>query len=71
MRVRQAEPPAALLRALDALPGGRAAFEALSRAERYSILHPLITAPSPQTFEARLRRALERLAARPDPPPVH
>lgn len=60
-----AEPPAALLQALDETPGARAAFEALSRAERYSILHPLMTAPTPQTFEARLRRALDRLA--PDP----
>ncbi|GAA3765441.1 YdeI/OmpD-associated family protein [Microbacterium kribbense] len=60
-----AEPPAELLRELDMIPGGRATFDALTRAERYSILHPLMTAPSPQTFDARLRRALERLAPKP------
>ena len=59
-----AEPPDALLRALDATPGARAAFDALSRAERYSILHPLITAPTPETFDARLRRTLDRLRVR-------
>lgn len=60
-----AEPPEALLRALDATPGARAAFDALTRAGRYSILHPLMTAPSPETFDARLRRALDRLTAAP------
>ncbi|WP_417564303.1 YdeI/OmpD-associated family protein [Microbacterium sp.] len=61
-----AEPPTQLLRELDAVPGARAAFEALSRAERYSILHPLLTAATPKTFDARLRRALERLAPSPE-----
>jgi len=61
-----AQPPADLLRALDATPGGREAFDALSRAERYSILHPLMTAPSPAAFDARLRRALDRLGRGPD-----
>jgi uncharacterized protein YdeI (YjbR/CyaY-like superfamily) len=61
-----AEPPAELLRALDATPGGRQAFDALSRAERYSILHPLMTAPSPPAFDARLRRAVDRLGHGPD-----
>ncbi|QAY60367.1 hypothetical protein ET475_10460 [Microbacterium protaetiae] len=58
-----AEPPAALLRALEAAPGARAAFDALTRADRYSILHPLMTAPSPQSFDARLQRALDRLTS--------
>lgn len=56
-----AEPPEALLRALDAVPAARAAFDGLSRADRYSILHPLMTAPSPAAFDARLQRALDRL----------
>jgi len=58
-----AEPPEVLTRALDADPRARAAFDGLSRAERYSILHPLMTAPSAQTLESRLQRALERLRA--------
>jgi uncharacterized protein YdeI (YjbR/CyaY-like superfamily) len=60
-----AEPPEALVRALDADPVARAAFDALNRAERYSILHPLLTAPSERTFDARLRKALTRLQSDP------
>jgi len=61
-----AEPPAELRLALDADPAARQAFDALTRTERYSILHPLMTAASPATFEARLRRAIERLSRRGD-----
>jgi uncharacterized protein YdeI (YjbR/CyaY-like superfamily) len=57
-----AEPPEALVAALAAAPDLQAAFDALSRSDRYSILHPLLTAASPQTFESRLQRALARLA---------
>jgi len=58
-----AEPPAALVRALEADPALRAAFDGLSRAERYSILHPLMTAASEKTLASRLERSLERLRA--------
>ncbi|WP_454048706.1 YdeI/OmpD-associated family protein [Cellulomonas sp. Marseille-Q8402] len=63
-----AETPEDLLRALDAAPGARARFEALNRQERYSVLHPLMTAATPQTRQRRLARAVERLSA-PEPQP--
>ncbi|WP_062517625.1 YdeI/OmpD-associated family protein [Demequina gelatinilytica] len=56
-----AEVPADLAAALDAAPGLRARFDALSSAERFSILHPLMTAASERTRAARLARALDRL----------
>jgi uncharacterized protein YdeI (YjbR/CyaY-like superfamily) len=56
-----AEPPEVLLKALEAEPGLRAAFEGLSRAKRYSILHPLMTAATERTLASRLERALESL----------
>lgn len=57
-----AEPPADLLAALDAAPGARARFDALSRQERYSVLHPVLTAPSAATRTARIARAVTALA---------
>lgn len=62
-----AEAPEDLLRALDAMPGARERFEGLSRQERYSVLHPLMTAATPATRQRRLDRAVERLAAPPQP----
>lgn len=56
-----AEVPPDLTAALHAAGAGQA-FEALSRAERYSILHPIMTAASPQTRERRIVRAVDRLA---------
>jgi uncharacterized protein YdeI (YjbR/CyaY-like superfamily) len=56
-----AEPPAALVEALAADPTARAAFDALSRADRYSILHPLLTAASEDVLARRVERALGRL----------
>lgn len=53
--------PDDLARALAAEPALEAAFEALTRAERYSLLHPLMTAATEATRERRLRRALDRL----------
>jgi uncharacterized protein YdeI (YjbR/CyaY-like superfamily) len=60
-----AEVPDDLLRALAAAPAARARFEALTRQERYSVLHPLMTAASPETRRRRLERAVDRLGAPP------
>lgn len=54
--------PDDLLAALDAVPGARARFEALSRAERFSMLHPLMTAPSAEVRERRIARAVASLS---------
>lgn len=56
-----AEAPEDLLAALDAVPGARARFDALSRQERYSVLHPVLTAPSAATRAARIARAVAAL----------
>ncbi|MBB2976492.1 uncharacterized protein YdeI (YjbR/CyaY-like superfamily) [Microbacterium endophyticum] len=53
--------PEALERALDASPSARARFDALSRSERFSVLHPLVTAPNDDTLARRLRKAIDRL----------
>ncbi|BDZ62891.1 hypothetical protein Lsed01_01349 [Demequina sediminis] len=53
--------PDDLARALAAEPALEAAFEALTRAERFAVLHPLMTAATEATRERRLRRALDRL----------
>ena len=55
-----AEVPDDLAAALEAA-GLRAAFDALKRTERYSILHPLMTAKRPETRARRIAAALERL----------
>ncbi len=56
-----AETPADLLAALDAAPGARDRFDALNRQERYSVLHPVMTAPSTTTRAARIARAVAAL----------
>ena len=56
-----AEVPADLLAALDAVPGARAAFDALDRQARYSVLHPLMVAPSPEVRAQRVARAVRAL----------
>lgn len=56
-----AQVPADLLAALDAEPPARARFEALSRQDRFSVLHPLMTAPNEAVRAARLARALRAL----------
>jgi len=57
-----AEVPEDLLAALDAVPGARAAFDGLDRQGRYSVLHPLMAAPTPEVRAQRLARAVARLA---------
>lgn len=52
------EVPAELAAALAAEPKVRERFESLTRAERYSILHPLVTAVRPETRARRLAKAL-------------
>jgi uncharacterized protein YdeI (YjbR/CyaY-like superfamily) len=61
-----AEVPDDLLVALAAAPDARARFEALTRQERYSVLHPLMTAATPETRRRRLERAVARLGAPPE-----
>jgi len=56
-----AEVPDDLLAALDAVPGARDRFEALTRQQRYSVLHPLMTAATPEARATRLARAVAAL----------
>lgn len=60
-----AEVPEDLQRALEAAPHLLARFEALTRQERYSALHPLMTAHTPTARQQRLDRILARLVAQP------
>ncbi len=60
-----AEVPADLLAALDGVPAARAAFDALDRQARYSVLHPLMVAATPEVRARRIARAVARLAAGP------
>lgn len=53
--------PEDLAAALAAAPELGERFEALSRAQRYSILHPLMVAATPETRARRLEKALETL----------
>ncbi len=53
--------PPDLVAALDADPALRARYDALTAAGRYSLLHPLMTAATPQTRERRLAKALASL----------
>lgn len=57
------EVPADLRAALDAVPDAARAFDALTKAERYSVLHPVVTAATPATRAARIARHVERLSA--------
>jgi uncharacterized protein YdeI (YjbR/CyaY-like superfamily) len=59
-------PPAELLAALDAVPGARDRFEALSGQARYSVLHPVLTAATDETRRRRIERAVERLGRAPE-----
>ena len=60
---RTAEPPAVLVDALAADPAAAAAFEALSRSERYGLFLPILKARTDTTRARTLRTALERLTA--------
>jgi len=55
--------PDDLAAALAASPESAERFEALTRAQRYSILHPLMVAATPETRARRLQKALEKLSA--------
>lgn len=55
--------PPALTAALAATPGAEAAYAALSASARYSLLHPILTAPNEATLERRIARAVSALAA--------
>jgi uncharacterized protein YdeI (YjbR/CyaY-like superfamily) len=48
---------------LDADPNAAAAYDALSRTDQYAVVLDLVTAREPAARAARLRKALERLAA--------
>lgn len=58
-----AEVPEDLAAALAARPAARERFDALSGQERYSVLHQLMTASSPEVRQRRLEKALASLAA--------
>ncbi len=56
------EVPADLQAALDAAPAAARAFAALSKSERYSVLHPVVTATSETVRATRIARHIARLA---------
>ncbi|OZD50157.1 hypothetical protein CH252_16150 [Rhodococcus sp. 06-1477-1B] len=62
------EVPDDLRAALAAVPVAAHAFEALSKTERYSVLHPIVTATTSATRAARIARHVERLSANSAPP---
>ncbi|SDO31207.1 Uncharacterized conserved protein YdeI, YjbR/CyaY-like superfamily, DUF1801 family [Microbacterium sp. ru370.1] len=65
------EVPADLRAALDAVPAAARAFAALTKAERYSVLHPIVTATTDPVRAARISRHVAALAterAEPLPP---
>ncbi|WP_152648048.1 YdeI/OmpD-associated family protein [Demequina sediminicola] len=53
--------PDDLVAALAALPDAQGRFAALSAQQRFAMLHPLITAATPETRARRLERLIERL----------
>ena len=55
------EVPADLAAALEASPAAGEAFAALNSAGRYSVLHPLVSAPSEATRANRLAKILAKL----------
>lgn len=57
------EVPADLQAALDAAPAAGRAFAALTRAERYSVLHPVVTATTDTVRAARIARHVAALQA--------
>jgi len=57
--------PDDLAAALAASPAAAAAFASLRAAERYAVLHPILTAAPGATRSARVRRAVERLTTAP------
>ncbi|BAJ74724.1 uncharacterized protein conserved in bacteria [Microbacterium testaceum StLB037] len=61
------EVPPDLRAALDANPAAARAFEALNKSERYSVLHPVVTATSDALRAKRIAAHVARLAASVDP----
>ncbi|WNM26817.1 YdeI/OmpD-associated family protein [Demequina capsici] len=55
--------PDDLVAALAGAPDAGTRFETLTRAERYSILHPLMTATTPEVRARRLAKAVATLSA--------
>lgn len=60
----KAEVPDELAQALEAHPEANAAFTALNRTERYSALHPILTATTAATRTRRIERLLLSLQRR-------
>ena len=60
---RTAAVPPDLVAALAGDARAGAAFERLSRSDRYAVILPLLKAPTPETRARTLARAIERLAA--------
>jgi len=58
--------PDDLAAALRASPAARASFDALNSQGRYSVLHPLITAPNEVARARRLQKVMDRLSGGPD-----
>ncbi|SNS93269.1 Uncharacterized conserved protein YdeI, YjbR/CyaY-like superfamily, DUF1801 family [Micrococcales bacterium KH10] len=58
-----AEVPEDLAQALETAPAAKKKFEALSSQERYSLLHPLMTASNESTRARRLARVLTALVS--------
>jgi uncharacterized protein YdeI (YjbR/CyaY-like superfamily) len=59
------EDPDDLLRALEASPLAAERFARLGKQERYAVLHPIVTAHTPELRAKRVARAVEQLAADP------
>lgn len=59
------EVPDDLAAALSAAPAARARFDSLNSQGRYSVLHPLITAPTDQTRARRLGKIMDKLLGEP------
>jgi uncharacterized protein YdeI (YjbR/CyaY-like superfamily) len=64
------EPPADLAVALADSPRASRAFAGLSRSARYSVMHPVLTAPTEEARVGRIARAVARLEAGAEPPDV-
>lgn len=62
----EAEVPADLAQALAASPTAAARFATLPRAQRYSVIHQVITAPSETSRKNRITKSVTRLESAPD-----
>ena len=57
------EVPSDLRAALDAMPAAARTFDALNKTQRYSVLHPVVTATTDTVRAARIARHVARLEA--------